>query len=106
MAIQKATTGQLENAQRVVIAKARYTMEHNQPCVELVEKMSLGQGERAITVPKVGQMTASDLVDGVDITDSEAIGMTTADLTTGEVGLKVMHEQTHGMLRLVTADAS
>jgi len=45
MGIQTATAGQLENAQNIVIAKARFTMEHNQPCVELVEHLSLGKGE-------------------------------------------------------------
>jgi len=90
MGIQTATAGQLENAQNIVIAKARFTMEHNQPCVELVEHLSLGKGEKQMTVPKVAQMTAGDLIDGVDIVDSEDIGMTTQDLTTGEVGLKVI----------------
>lgn len=60
------------------------------PCVNLVEKMTLGKGNKQVTVPKVGQMTASNLSDGVDITDTEDIGMTTIDLTTGEVGLKVI----------------
>jgi hypothetical protein len=88
MAVQTATTGQLENAQNIAIAKARYTMEHSMPCVNLVEKMTLKQGEKQITVPKVGQMSADHLVDGVDIVDTKDIGMTTTDLTTGEVGLK------------------
>jgi len=88
MGIQTATTGQLENAQNIVIAKARYTMEHSQPCVELIEHLRLGKGEKQMTVPKVGQATASDLVDGVDLVDTQEIGMTTNDLTTGEVGLK------------------
>lgn len=88
MATQTATTGQLENAQNIVIAKARYTMEHSQPCVELVEHLNLGKGEKQMTVPKVAQATASDLVDGVDMVTTQDIGMTTTDLTTGEVGLK------------------
>lgn len=90
MAIQTATTGQLENAQRVAIAQCRHTMEHSAPCVELVEHMKLKQGEKQITVPKVAQMNASDLTDGVDLVDTEDIGMTTTDLTTAEVGLKVI----------------
>lgn len=88
MALQTATTGQLENAQNIVISKVRFTMEHNQPCVELVEHLNLGKGEKSLRVPKAGQATAHDLVDGVDLVDSEDIGLTTADLTTGEVGLK------------------
>jgi hypothetical protein len=90
MGIQTATTGELENAQGVVIAQCRFTMEHSMPCVHLVEHFTLPQGSKSITVPKVAQMTASNLTDGVDIVDTEDIGMTTRDLTSGEVGLKVI----------------
>lgn len=88
MAIQMATTGNLEEAQRIAIAACRYTMEHNAPCVNLIEHMTLRQGEKQLTVPKVGQATASDLTDGQDMVDTQDIGMTTTDLTASEVGLK------------------
>ena len=87
---QAATTGSLENAQRVIIGAVRYTEEHNAPAMALIEHMTLGQGEKTVTVPKVGQMTISDLVDGQDIVDEEEIGMTTVDLTSAEVGAKVI----------------
>lgn len=90
MAIQTATTGQLEDAQAIVIAECLFTAEHNAPCRNTITSFRLGKGERQITVPKVGQMTMSDLTDGVDITDSEAIGMTSTDLTCSEVGGKVI----------------
>lgn len=102
MAIQTATTGQLEDAQNIVIAQARYTMEHNAPCKNLVEQFRLGKGEKQMTVPKVGQMDAEDLADGIDMVVSEAIGMTTTDLTTGEVGLKVI--LTDKLLRQMNED--
>jgi hypothetical protein len=88
MPIQIASEVELAKAQRIVIAEVRYTLEHNAPCANLVEKFTLGQGEKQITVPKVGQATAANLTDGQDITVSQAIGMSTVDLTTGEVGLK------------------
>ena len=88
MAIQTATTGQLENAQNTIIAKARYTQEHNMPVVQLFEKFSLPKGAKTITVPKVGQATFSGLTDGVDMVDTQDIGMTTVDLSTAEVGAK------------------
>lgn len=90
MATQTATTGQLENAQATVIAECLFTAEHNAPVKNLVTHYKLGKGEKNITVPKVGQMTASALTDGVDMVDSQEIGMTTTDLTTSEVGLKVI----------------
>ena len=90
MPIQTVTTGQLENAQAITIAETLFTMEHSAPAKNTFTRYTLGKGEKQITVPKVGQMTANDLIDGEDITDSASIGMTTTDLTTAEVGLKVI----------------
>ena len=87
---QTATTGNLENAQRIIISAARYTEEHNAPALALIEQFKLPKGAKQVTVPKVGQMTMSDLRDGVDIIDEEDIGMTTVDLTASEVGAKVI----------------
>ncbi len=90
MPIQTATTGNLASAQRIVIEQIRYTAEHSAPVINLVEKLRLAQGEKSITVPKVGQFTAADLTDGVDLVDTQDIGMTTTTLTTAEVGLKII----------------
>ena len=87
---QTATTGNLENAQRIILSAARYTEEHNAPALALIEQFSLPKGSKQVTVPKVGQMSMSDLVDGQDIVDEEEIGMTTVDLTASEVGAKVI----------------
>ena len=87
---QTATTGNLENAQKIIISSARYTEEHNAPALALIEQFSLPKGSKQVTVPKVGQMSMSDLVDGQDIIDEEEIGMTTVDLTASEVGAKVI----------------
>ena len=87
---QTATTGNLENAQKIIISSARYTEEHNAPALALIEQFSLPKGAKQVTVPKVGQMSMSDLVDGQDIIDEEEIGMTTVDLTASEVGAKVI----------------
>ncbi len=87
---QTATTGNLENAQRIIISSARYTEEHNAPALALIEQFTLPKGSKQVTVPKVGQMSMSDLVDGQDIIDEEEIGMTTVDLTASEVGAKVI----------------
>ena len=88
--IQSATTGLLENAQNIIIAQSMYTAEHSDPCAALITSYKLAKGAKQFTIPKVGQMTASTLTDGVDIVTPEDIGMTTTDLTTGEVGLKVI----------------
>ena len=88
MAIQTATTGNLEDAQNIILAKARHTAENNAPVIQLFEKFTLPQGAKQVTVPKVGQVTFSDLIDGVDLTETADIGMTTTDLTVAEVGCK------------------
>lgn len=87
---QTATTGSLENAQRIIIASARYTEEHNAPAMNLIEQFNLPSGSKQVTVPKVSSMDMSDLVDGQDIIDEEDIGMSTVDLTAAEVGAKVI----------------
>ena len=87
---QTATTGNLANAQRIIISAARYTEVHNAPALALIEQFKLPKGAKQVTVPKVGQMSMSDLVDGQDIIDEEDIGMTTVDLTASEVGAKVI----------------
>ncbi len=90
MSIQTATTGNLASAQRIIIGGVRYTEEHNTPAMQLTEMMNLEQGDKQVTVPKVGQMSMADLVDGQDMTTSQDIGMTTVDLTSAEVGGKVI----------------
>ena len=85
-----ATTGSLESAQKIILAASRYTEEHNAPAMALIESFSLAKGAKQVTVPKVGQMTISDLTDGQDIVDEEDIGMSTVDLTASEVGAKVI----------------
>ena len=88
MPIQTATTGNLADAQNSILTKARHTAENNAPVVQLFEKFTLPQGAKQVTVPKVGQVTFANLTDGVDLTDTADIGMTTTDLTVGEVGCK------------------
>ena len=87
---QTATTGNLENAQNIILAAARYTEEHNAPALALIEPFTLPSGAKQVTVPKISTMSMSDLVDGQDIVDEEDIGMTTVDLTASEVGAKVI----------------
>lgn len=94
MPIQIPTTGQLEDAQNIVLGSARFTQEHNAPMRNLVEHHQLEQGAKQMTIPKVGQMTADDLTSGVDMETSQDIGMTVVDLTVGEVGLLVILDDT------------
>ena len=85
--VQTSTTGNLQNMSRIMLASARYTEEHNAPMVGLIEKFNLKKGEYQLTIPKVAQMDAEDLVEGRDMVDSEDIDVSTVTATTAEVGL-------------------
>ena len=87
---QTSTTGSLENASREMITSARYTEEHNAPCMELVEKFNLQKGSDTLIVPKVGQMTVGALAEGQDLVDEEEIGMSTVSVQASEVGAKIV----------------
>lgn len=87
MATQTSTTGNLEAASRIVIAEIKYTEEHNAPCANLVTNLKIKKGEKSITWPKVGQAEATDLTEGVEIVDSQDIGLNYSELASSEVGL-------------------
>ena len=90
MSIQTATTAELDEAQRRIIAKTLFTEEWNRPTSNLVQQFTLGQGEKVLDVPKVGQMSAAKLIDGVDMIDSQDIGMVVNPFSPIEAGLKVI----------------
>jgi hypothetical protein len=87
---QISTTGQLENASREMINRARYTLEHNAPIWETVSHFKLRKGEDTGVFPKVGQVSISRLTEGIDMVDEEEIGMTTVSVTTNEWGAKII----------------
>ena len=88
MAIQTATSGNLETISNIVLAKTRYTAESAAPCKNLIEHFPLGSGQKQLTIPKSGSISFDNLTDGVDIADSKDLSISTTDLTTGEVGGK------------------
>ena len=90
MAVQGSDTGSLENASLEMIAKARYTMEHNAPNLALVRKFTLKEGTDTMVIPKVGQMTFMGIQEKEENTNEMDIGMTTSSVTTSIVGGKVI----------------
>jgi hypothetical protein len=90
VAIQTATTAELDECQNTIIAQALFTEEYDRPVTNLVQQFTLGQGEDELSVPKVGQMSAAKLIDGVDMVDSQDIGMVVNQHTTVEAGLKTI----------------
>lgn len=103
MPIQTATIDQIENAQNVVIGAWKFTAEHNAPCINLIDRFILGQGDKTYRFPKVGQATFSGLIDGVDMVDSESIGLTYVDASPSEVGAKFI--LTDKLVRQASDDA-
>ena len=87
---QTSTTGNLQKMSRIMLTKARYQEEHNMPVVALIDRFNLAKGHYQLDIPKVAQMTAGDLVDGVDLVDSEDISPTIVSATAAEVGIKVI----------------
>jgi hypothetical protein len=88
MAIQTATLGDLEKLSQVLIGEAMFTAEFNAPCVQLIERYTLGKGEYTYRFPKFSQASFSALTDGIDITDSQDFNMTYVDASPSEVGAK------------------
>ena len=85
-----STSAQAENAQKVMVAAARYTREHNAVAYNLITKMELPKGHRSVQAPKVGTFTFSDLTEGEDMTDEQQVNIRTVELTVKEVGAKVI----------------
>ena len=73
-----------------IIASARYVQEHNAVASNAVENFRLTKGNDRVIVPKVGQFTMQTLVDGQDIVEEQALGLSTVTLTAAEVGGKVV----------------
>ncbi len=91
MAVTNATTGNLEDAQRILVATARFIMEHAAPVKQLVTLFRMKKGEKQITIPQFGQITANALSDGVDLTTGTTLPTNTSvTITTSEVGAKVI----------------
>ena len=101
MAVQTATTGDLEYASNVLIGEWRFTAEHSAPCIHLIDRFTIGKGEKTYRFPKVGQASFSALTDGLDMTASESIGLTYVDASPSEVGAKFI--LTDKLLRQATA---
>jgi len=85
-----ATSAEAENAQKIMVAATRYVQEHKAPAYQLIEKMKLPKGHKSAEVPKVGQFEFSNLADGQDMNEDQTINIQTTNLTTREVGAKVI----------------
>jgi hypothetical protein len=88
--VQQSTTSVLQKMSRIMLVKSRETEEHSMPVVNLIERFNLSKGTYQLDIPKIGTMTASDLDEGIDMTDSEDINPSIVSATTAEVGLKVI----------------
>lgn len=52
--------------------------------------MTIGQGEKSIYIPKFGSIIMEDLIDGVDMSNAQALTITGTTHTTDEVGAKII----------------
>ena len=86
--VQTSTSGNLQNMSRIMLTSARYTEEHNAPMVGLIEKFNLKKGEYQLTIPKVGQMDAEDVLDRYNAGDT-AISTEMARAASQKLGLTI-----------------
>ena len=73
-----------------MVGMARYTYEHEAVFTNTVNKMTIGQGEKSIYIPKFGSIVMNDLTDGVDMSNAQTLSITGTTHTTDEVGAKVI----------------
>ena len=59
-------------------------------CTNLFTKMTLDAGEKSKYIAKFGGVTATDVTDGVDMSDSQTLSITGTTHTTDEAGCKVI----------------
>ena len=80
----------LSDGQIAMVGQARYTIEHENVLPGLFDKYVLAQGEKSIFIPKFGTVTAKDLTDGVDMTETQQLTISGTTHTTDEAGCKVV----------------
>jgi hypothetical protein len=81
----------LAAGQIAMVAKARYTYERVAVCTNLFTHLTLDAGEKSKYIPKFGSGgAASDLTDGVDMTNETALTISGTTMTTNEAGCKVI----------------
>ncbi len=64
--------------------------EHVAVFTNLVNRETIGQGEKSLYLPKFGTVTCEDLTDGVDMANSQTMTITGTTHTTDEAGCKVV----------------
>jgi hypothetical protein len=73
-----------------MVGEARFTIEHQAVFTNTVVPMKMAQGEKSIYIPKFGTVVTEDLIDGVDMANSQALTITGTTHTTDEAGCKVI----------------
>ncbi len=81
---------ELAAGQIAMIGEARFTLEHENILPALFSQVTLQQGEKSWYQPKFGTVTATDLTDGVDMTNAQTLSITGTTMTTDEAGCKVI----------------
>lgn len=80
----------LAAGQIAMVGAARYQYEHRTLSTQLFTRMTLSPGEKSMYIPKFGKVTAKDLTDGIDMTESQSLTITGTTHTTDEAGCKVI----------------
>ena len=81
-----STTGQLQNISMEMMARIRFTNEHNAPLVGLVEDHKMKPGHDTELIPKVGQFNLRQLNEAEEMTNEQDMQLSTLSVSTNEVG--------------------
>jgi len=85
------TTAELGDTIPTIIEKAHLTSQFNAVMAGLVWNIRKGQGQGStVNVPYFGEVTASQLTEGIDMTSSETMEDTNVQITLNEVGAKII----------------
>ncbi len=85
------TTTELGDTIPTVIEEARHTAQFNAIMAGLVWKITKAKGDgKTVNVPYWGEVTATGLTEGVDMTASATMEDTNVQITPGEVGVKII----------------
>lgn len=84
------TAADLAAGAMAMVGEARFQIEHQAVFTNTVLHMKMGQGEKSIYIPKFGAVTCEDLVDGVDMANSQTMSITGTTHVTDEAGCKII----------------
>lgn len=91
MATGATSTSTLDNILPTYLGPARYTLQHKGVTQNLIEKITLPDNEGlTYNLPKLGQIVAQSVAEGVDLQNPQIISDTVLQITPAKIGVQVL----------------